>query len=100
MKEKIKVIRMICGMLREKSTGIILCKESKEYPILVRGDGINISKDIALYMRKNENIRDILAGGVLAYIIARQSIPEFLNESGLAELRKILEKTIAEGWAR
>lgn len=102
MKEKIKAIRMICGMLPKggKNKGIVLCKGTKESLIFIRGNGIDISKNIALYMRKDENIRDILASSVLAYILASQSIPEVLNESGLADLRKILEKTIAEGGTR
>jgi len=102
MKEKIKAIRMICGMFTKggKNTGIVLCKGTKGSLIHIRGNGIDISKNIALYMRIDENIRDILASSVLAHILASQSIPEVLNESGLADLRKILEKTIAEGGAR
>ncbi len=96
MKEKIKVIRMVCGMLRKKNTGIILCKDSKGTLIFVGGKGGDIAANIETAMDINEDFRSALAAGVFAHIISEGSIPA-LNEAGLLELKKILEKTIAEG---
>lgn len=99
MKEKIKVIRMVCGMLRKKNTGIILCRDSEKNLLYANGEGKDIAVEILKAMIKDEDICDIFAVGVLAYIISVGSIPA-LNESGLLDLKKILEKTIAEGGAR
>lgn len=99
MKEKIKVIRMVCGMLRKKNTGIILCRDSKNSLLYANGEGKDIAVEIAKVMHEDENIRDVFASGVLVHILADGSVPA-LNESGLLDLKKILEKTIAEGGAR
>ena len=99
MKEKIKVIRMVCGMLRKKNTGIILCRDSKNCLLYANGEGKDIAVVIAKVMGKNERIRNVFASGVLVHILAEESVP-VLNESGLLDLKKILEKTIAEGGAR
>ena len=99
MKEKIKVIRMVCGMLREKNTGIILCRDSKNSLFRANGEGKDIAVEIAKVMGKDKNIREVFASGVLVHILADGSVPA-LNESGLLDLKKILEKTIAEGGAR
>lgn len=99
MKEKIKVIRMVCGMLRKKNTGIILCRDSKNGLLYVNGEGKDIAEEIAKVMGKCESIREVFASGVLVRILADGSVPA-LNESGLLDLKKILEKTIAEGGAR
>lgn len=99
MKEKIKVIRMVCRMLRKKNTGIILCRDSKNSLFYANGDGRDIIVEIAKAMDKDKGIREVFASGVLAHILAEGSVPA-LNESGLLDLKKILEKTIAEGGAR
>lgn len=99
MKEKIKVIRMVCGMLWKKNTGIILCRDSKNGLLYVNGKGKDIVVEIAEVMGKDENIRKIFASGVLMHILADGSVPA-LNETGLLNLKKILEKIIAEGCAR
>ena len=99
MKEKIKVIRMVCGMLRKKNTGIILCRDSKKGLLYANGEGKDIAVEITKVMGKDERIREVFASGVLIHILAEGSVPA-LNESGLLDLKKILEKTIAEGGAR
>lgn len=99
MKEKIKVIRMVCGMLRKKNTGIILCRGSKNGLLYANGEGKDIAVEITKVMGKDKRIRDVFASGVLVHILAEGSVP-VLNESGLLNLKKILEKTIAEGGAR
>ena len=100
MKEKIKVIRMVCGMLlRKKNTGIILCRDSKNGLLYANGEGKDIAAEIAEVMGKDKRIREVFASGVLIHILAEGSVPA-LNESGLLDLKKILEKTIAEGGAR
>lgn len=99
MKEKIKVIRMVCGMLRKKNTGIILCRDSKNGLFYVNGESKDIAVEIAKAMREDKSIREVFASGVLVHILAEGSVPA-LNESGLLDLKKILEKTIAEGGAR
>ncbi|MBR3467781.1 MAG: hypothetical protein IKH15_11250 [Bacteroidales bacterium] len=99
MKEKIKVIRMVCGMLRKKNTGIILCRDSKNSLFYANGKGKSIAVEIAEAMGKDKDIREVFASGVLVHILADGSVPA-LSESGLLELKKILEKTIAEGGAR
>ena len=99
MKKKIQIIRMVCGMLRKKSTGIILCRDSKNSLLYANGEGKDIAVEIAKVMGKDESIREVFASGVLVYILAEGSVP-FMNESGLLDLKKILEKTIAEGGAR
>lgn len=99
MKEKIQIIRMVCGMLRKKNTGIILCKDSKKDLFYANGGGKDIAVEITEVMGKDECIREVFASGVLVRILADGSIPA-LNESGLLDLKKILEKTIAEGGAR
>ena len=99
MKEKIKVIRMVCGMLRKKNTGIILCRDSKNGLLYANGEGKDIAAEIAKVMGKDKDIREVFASGVLVHILAEGSVPA-LNESGLLDLKKILEKTIAEGGAR
>ena len=99
MKEKIKVIRMVCGMLRKKNTGIILCRDSKKGLFYANGEGKDIALEIAEVMGKDKNIREVFASGVLVRILVDGSVPA-LNESGLLDLKKILEKTIAEGGAR
>ena len=99
MKEKIKVIRMVCGMLREKNTGIILCRDSEKNLLYANGKSKDIAVEIAKVMGENKDIREVFASGVLVHILAEGSVPA-LNESGLLDLKKILEKTIAEGGAR
>lgn len=99
MKEKIKVIRMVCGMLRKKNTGIILCRDSKNGLFYANGEGKDIAVEIAKLMGEDKVIREVFASGVLVHIIAEGSVPA-LNESGLLNLKKILENTIAEGGAR
>ena len=99
MKEKIKVIRMVCGMLRKKNTGIILCRDSKNGLFYANGERKDIAVEIAKVMREDKSIREVFASGVLVHILAEGSVPA-LNESGLLDLKKILEKTIAEGGAR
>lgn len=99
MKEKIKVIRMVCGMLRKKNTGIILCEDSKSSLFYANGESTDIAVNIMKAMGKDKNIHEVFASGVLVRILADGSVPA-LNESGLLDLKKILEKTIAEGGAR
>lgn len=99
MKKKIQIIRMVCRMLRKKNTGIILCKDSKNGLFYANGEGKDIAVEIAKAMGKDESVREIFASGVFVHILAQGSVP-VLNESGLLDLKKILEKTIAEGGAR
>ncbi len=99
MKEKIKVIRMVCGMLRKKNTGIILCRDSKNGLFYANGKARDITVEIAKVMGEDKSIREVFASGVLVHILAEGSVP-VLNESGLLDLKIILEKTIAEGGAR
>ncbi len=99
MKEKIQIIRKVFGMLRKKNTGIILCRDSKNGLFYASGEGEDIAVEITKVMDKDKNIREVFASGVLVHIIAEGSVPA-LNESGLLYLKKILEKTIAEGGAR
>ena len=87
---------MVCGMLRKKNTGIILCRDSKETLVIIRGKAGDIAKNIATAMAKDETFRTVIAASVLVNKLEEGSGPA-LNESGLAELRKNLEKTIAEG---
>ena len=99
MKEKILIIRMVCRMLRKKNTGIILCRNSEENLLYANGEGKDIAVEIAEVMRENKSIREVFASGVLVRILADGSVPA-LNESGLLDLKKIVEKTIAEGGAQ
>ena len=96
MKKKIQIIRMVCGMLRKKNTGIILGIDSKKGLLYANGEGKDIAVEITKVMGKDERIREVFASGVLVHILAEGSVPA-LNESGLLDLKKILEKTIAEG---
>lgn len=86
-------------MLRKKNTGIILCRDSKNVLLCAKGEGKDIAVAIAEVMDKDESIREIFASGVLMHILVDGSVPA-LNESGLLNLKKILENTIAEGGAR
>lgn len=99
MKEKILIIRMVCRMLRKKNTGIILCRDSEKNLLYANGEGKDIAVEIAEVMRENKSIREVFASGVLVHILADGSVPA-LNESGLLDLKKIVEKTIAEGGAQ
>ena len=99
MKEKILIIRMVCRMLRKKNTGIILCRDSEKNLLYANGEGKDIAVEIAKVMRENKSIREVFASGVLVHILADGSVPA-LNESGLLDLKKIVEKTIAEGGAQ
>ncbi len=86
-------------MLREKNTGIILCRDSEKNLLYANGEGKDIAIEIAKFMGKYKVIREVFASGVLVHILVEGSVPA-LNESGLLDLKKILEKTIAEGGAR
>ena len=91
MKEKIQIIRMVCGLLRNKNTGIILCRDSKKRSVLCLGQGRDIAVEIAKVMGKDKSIREVFASGVLVHIIAEGSVPA-LNKSGLLNLKKNLGK--------
>lgn len=88
MKGKIKTIKMLIGMLKEKNTGIFICKGKKETLILSYGNVRNMTNLLGEAIDKDEAAGRYLILGALANIINNEKVP-YLNNKGLEILQEI-----------
>ncbi len=88
MKEKIKTIKMLIGMLKEKNTGIFICKGKEGTQILTYGNVRNMTNLLGEAIDKDEAAGRYLILGALANIFSKGKVP-YLNDEGLEKLQKI-----------
>lgn len=88
MKGKIKTIKMLIGMLKEKNTGIFICKGKKETVICLRGNDQIMTNLLVNAIDEDQKTGRFLIRGVLANIFNNGKVP-YLTDEGLDKLQKI-----------
>lgn len=87
MKGKIKTIKMLIGMLKEKNTGIFICEGKKETMIYSRGNDLIMTNLLGKAIDEDQKTGRFLILGVLANIFHNGKVP-YLTDEGLDKLQK------------